>query len=62
MTPAVWVETARVSTARRLLETGRNAPKQVAYSAASPTRTRCAAPLFACRRDAAEYRRRYAHG
>ena len=30
MTPAAWVETARVSAARRLLETGRNAPKQVA--------------------------------
>jgi transcriptional regulator GlxA family with amidase domain len=30
MTPAAWVETARVSAARRLLETARNAPKQVA--------------------------------
>jgi transcriptional regulator GlxA family with amidase domain len=30
MTPAAWVESARVSAARRLLETGRNPPKQVA--------------------------------
>ncbi|HEX3430738.1 MAG TPA: DJ-1/PfpI family protein, partial [Rhizomicrobium sp.] len=30
MTPAAWVETARVSAARRLLEAGRNTPKQVA--------------------------------
>ena len=30
MTPAAWVETARVSTARRLLDKGRNAPKRVA--------------------------------
>jgi transcriptional regulator GlxA family with amidase domain len=31
MTPAAWVEESRVSAARRLLETGRTAPKQVAY-------------------------------
>lgn len=30
MTPAAWVESARVSAARRLLESGREAPKQVA--------------------------------
>src|ERR1700760_2392746 len=30
MTPAAWVEAARVSAARRLLEAGRNTPKQVA--------------------------------
>jgi transcriptional regulator GlxA family with amidase domain len=29
-TPAVWVEAARVSAARRMLESGREAPKQVA--------------------------------
>lgn len=30
VTPAVWVESARVTTARRLLESGRHMPKQVA--------------------------------
>jgi transcriptional regulator GlxA family with amidase domain len=30
ITPASWVEAARVSSARRLLETGRETPKQVA--------------------------------
>jgi transcriptional regulator GlxA family with amidase domain len=30
VTPASWVESARVSTARRLLESGHDAPKQVA--------------------------------
>jgi transcriptional regulator GlxA family with amidase domain len=30
MTPAAWVEAARISTARRLLELGQHAPKQVA--------------------------------
>ncbi len=30
MTPAVWVEQARVAAARRLLEAGQEAPKQVA--------------------------------
>lgn len=30
VTPAAWVEEARVATARRLLEAGRNTPKQVA--------------------------------
>ncbi len=30
VTPAAWVEEARVATARRLLESGRNTPKQVA--------------------------------
>lgn len=30
ITPATWVEEARVSAARRLLELGRDAPKQVA--------------------------------
>ena len=32
MTPAAWVETARIAAARRLLESGRQAPKQVAAS------------------------------
>lgn len=30
VTPAAWVEVARVTAARELLETGRAAPKQVA--------------------------------
>jgi transcriptional regulator GlxA family with amidase domain len=30
MTPAAWAETARVEAARRLLEGGRETPKQVA--------------------------------
>lgn len=30
MTPAAWVEAVRVSTARKLLESGRDAPKQIA--------------------------------
>lgn len=30
MTPAAWVETARVEAARRMLEDGHDTPKQVA--------------------------------
>ena len=30
LTPAAWVEAARIAAARRLLETGHDAPKQVA--------------------------------
>jgi transcriptional regulator GlxA family with amidase domain len=63
MTPAVWVETARVSTARRLLETGRNAPKQVAVQcgfANADTLRRTFVRHVGV--TPAEYRKRYAHG
>jgi transcriptional regulator GlxA family with amidase domain len=60
MTPAAWVETARVSAARRLLETGRNAPKQVAvqcgFANADTLRKSFAKHVGV---TPAEYRRRY---
>ncbi len=62
MTPAAWVETARVSTARRLLETGRNAPKQVAVQcgfANADTLRRAFVRHVGV--TPAEYRKRYAH-
>jgi transcriptional regulator GlxA family with amidase domain len=60
MTPAAWVETARVSAARRLLESGRNAPKQVAVQcgfANADTLRRSFAKHVGV--TPAEYRRRY---
>jgi transcriptional regulator GlxA family with amidase domain len=60
MTPAAWVETARVSAARRLLEQGRNAPKQVAVQcgfANADTLRRSFAKHVGV--TPAEYRRRY---
>ncbi len=63
VTPASWVEAARVAAARRFLELGREAPKQVA--------ARCGfANADTLRRSfvrhvgvtPAEYRRRYARG
>ena len=63
MTPAAWVETARVSTARRLLETGRNPPKQVAVQcgfANADTLRRTFVRHVGV--TPAEYRKRYAHG
>ena len=60
MTPAAWVENARVSAARRLLETGRNAPKQVAVQcgfANADTLRRSFAKHVGV--TPAEYRRRY---
>jgi len=63
MTPAAWVETARISAARRLLEAGRNAPKQVAVQcgfANADTLRRSFAKHVGV--TPAEYRRRYARG
>jgi transcriptional regulator GlxA family with amidase domain len=63
MTPATWVETARISTARRLLETGRNAPKQVAVQcgfANADTLRRAFVRHVGV--TPAEYRKRYARG
>ncbi|HEY2754881.1 MAG TPA: GlxA family transcriptional regulator [Pseudolabrys sp.] len=60
MTPAAWVETARVSAARRLLESGRDAPKQVAVQcgfANADTLRRSFAKHVGV--TPAEYRRRY---
>jgi transcriptional regulator GlxA family with amidase domain len=60
MTPAAWVETARVSAARRLLESGRDAPKQVAVRcgfANADTLRRSFAKHVGV--TPAEYRRRY---
>jgi transcriptional regulator GlxA family with amidase domain len=60
MTPAAWVETARVSAARRLLEAGRNTPKQVAVQcgfANADTLRRSFARHVGV--TPAEYRRRY---
>jgi transcriptional regulator GlxA family with amidase domain len=63
VTPAAWVETARVSTARRLLETGGNAPKQVAVQcgfANADTLRRAFVRHVGV--TPAEYRKRYVHG
>jgi transcriptional regulator GlxA family with amidase domain len=63
MTPAAWVETARVSTARQLLETGGNAPKQVAVQcgfANADTLRRAFVRHVGV--TPAEYRKRYAYG
>jgi transcriptional regulator GlxA family with amidase domain len=60
MTPAAWVEAARVSAARRLLESRRNAPKQVAVQcgfANADTLRRSFAKHVGV--TPAEYRRRY---
>lgn len=60
MTPAAWVEEARVAAARRLLETGRHAPKQVAVQcgfANADTLRRAFARHVGV--TPAEYRKRY---
>lgn len=61
LTPAAWVETARVSAARRLLEGGREAPKQVAphcgFADADTLRRAFARHVGV---TPAEYRKRYA--
>jgi transcriptional regulator GlxA family with amidase domain len=63
LTPAAWVEAARVSAARRLLETGRNTPKQVAalcgFANADTLRRAFARHVGV---TPAEYRKRYAEG
>lgn len=63
VTPAAWVETARVSAARRLLEVGREAPKQVAvrcgFGNADVLRRAFARHVGI---TPAEYRRRFAIG
>lgn len=61
ITPAAWVESARVSAARRLLEIGREAPKQVAVQcgfANADTLRRAFARHIGV--TPAEYRKRYA--
>jgi transcriptional regulator GlxA family with amidase domain len=61
ITPAAWVESARVSAARRLLEIGREAPKQVAVRcgfANADTLRRAFARHVGV--TPAEYRKRYA--
>jgi transcriptional regulator GlxA family with amidase domain len=61
VTPAAWVEAARVSTARRLLESGHDAPKQVAMQcgfANADTLRRAFVRHVGV--TPAEYRRRYA--
>lgn len=61
VTPAAWVESARVSAARRLLESGHDAPKQVAVQcgfANADTLRRAFARHVGV--TPAEYRRRYA--
>jgi transcriptional regulator GlxA family with amidase domain len=61
ITPAAWVEAARVAAARRLLEDGREAPKQVAAScgfADADTLRRAFARHVGV--TPAEYRKRYA--
>ena len=63
VTPAAWVESARVSAARRLLEIGHEAPKQVAVQcgfANADTLRRAFARHVGV--TPAEYRKRYAHG
>jgi transcriptional regulator GlxA family with amidase domain len=63
ITPAAWVETARVTAARRLLEIGREAPKQVAVQcgfANADTLRRAFVRHVGV--TPAEYRKRYAHG
>ncbi len=63
VTPAAWVETARVTAARRLLEMGREAPKQVAvrcgFGNADVLRRAFARHVGI---TPAEYRRRFATG
>lgn len=63
VTPAAWIETARVSAARRLLEMGREAPKQVAvrcgFGNADVLRRAFARHVGI---TPAEYRRRFATG
>jgi transcriptional regulator GlxA family with amidase domain len=61
ITPAAWVEATRVAAARRLLEEGRNAPKQVAvlcgFADADTLRRAFARHVGV---SPAEYRKRYA--
>jgi transcriptional regulator GlxA family with amidase domain len=61
ITPAAWVETTRVAAARRLLEDGQNAPKQVAvlcgFADADTLRRAFARHVGV---SPAEYRKRYA--
>jgi transcriptional regulator GlxA family with amidase domain len=61
VTPAAWVEAARVSVARRILEGGRDAPKQVAVqSGFANADTLRRAFVRHVGVTPAEYRRRYA--
>jgi transcriptional regulator GlxA family with amidase domain len=63
ITPAAWVETVRVTAARRLLEDGQNTPKQVAarcgFADADTLRRSFARHVGV---TPAEYRKRYAGG
>jgi transcriptional regulator GlxA family with amidase domain len=61
ITPAAWIESARVSAARRLLEDGRETPKQVAVDcgfANADTLRRAFVRQIGV--TPAEYRKRYA--